>query len=46
VFRKILLDVSTLLKFYISVVINLLKSNLEISSKLTESIEELFKQEV
>jgi hypothetical protein len=47
VFRQILLDVLSLLEFLFSVVLfNRLKSNLEISSKLKRSIEELFKHEV
>jgi len=46
VFRQILLDVLTLLEFLLCDLINLLKSNLERSSKLKESIEEFFRHEV
>lgn len=41
-----LLDVLALLEFLLCDLINLLKSNLERSSKLKESIDELFKQKV
>jgi len=46
VFKQKQLDVLALLEFVLCDLINLLKSNFEMSSKLKESIEELFKQEV
>jgi hypothetical protein len=46
VFRHKLLDVLALLEFLLCDLINVLKSNLERSSKLKESIEELFRQEI
>jgi hypothetical protein len=44
VFRQILLDVLTLLD-YLCDLINRLKSSLEMSSKINELIEELFRHE-